>query len=139
MTWIKALVIGSTALVDRTFAFLCCRMNRSAPSRICSRPTMTFKYIRSMDCVSRTTCWFNTAATVCGSFDFGSTCGVPLRPGDRLTVVPLMEVMYHSPTHARKRSRCLLSEPEEVLAKTKLQGERTVCSSAKGRKGCKGR
>src|SRR6266436_201173 len=100
---------------------------------------MTFKYIRSMDSTSRTVCRFKTSATVCGSFDFGSACGVPLRPGDRLTVVPSMEVMYHSPSHARKRSRSLLSEPEEVGAKMKLQGERTVSWSAKGRKGCKGR
>src|SRR5262249_14773158 len=131
MAWTKALVIGSMALVDRTLAFFCWRMNRSTPSRICSRRTMTFKYIRSMDCVSRTTCWFKISATVCGSFDFGSACGVPLRPGDRLTVVPLMEVIEHLPSHARKRSRyCLLSEQQEAGAKTILQGERTGCWSA---------
>src|SRR5262249_14004007 len=131
MAWTKALVIGSTALVDRTLAFFCWRMNRSPPSRTCSRRTMTFKFIRSMDCVSRTTCWFKISATVCGSFDFGSACGVPLRPGDRLTVVPLMEVIEHLPSHARKRSRsCLLSEQQEAGAKTIAQGERTACWSA---------
>src|SRR6516165_7482681 len=83
---------------------------------------MTFRYIRSMDSVSRTTCWCNTSATVCGSFDFGSACGVPLRPGDRLTVVPFMKVISHLPSHARKRSRCLPSEPEEAEAKTRDAG-----------------
>src|ERR1051325_7715430 len=83
---------------------------------------MTLRYVRSMDSVSRTTCWLNTSATVCGSFDCGSACGVPLRPGDRLTVVPLMEVISHLPSHARKRSRCLLSEPEQAEAKTTIAG-----------------
>ena len=40
----------------------------------------------------------------CGT-DFGSICGVPLRPGDRLTVVPFMQVILHPPDHARKRSQ----------------------------------
>src|SRR5215472_11274037 len=97
-------------------------MKWSAPSKICNRPTMTFRYMRSMDSTSRTSCFPNTSATVCGSFDFGSACGAPLRLGDRLTVVPLMEVISHLPSHARKRSRRLLSEPEQAEAKTKMAG-----------------
>ncbi len=58
----------------------------------------------SMDSTSRTTCWRNTSKTVCGSFEFDSVWGAPFRPGDRLTVVPLMKVILHSPHHARKRS-----------------------------------
>jgi len=50
-----------------------------------------------------------------------------------------MEVIYHPPSHARKRSRFFIREQEEAGAKLGLQGERTVCWSAKGRKGCKGR
>src|SRR5713101_6306556 len=113
----KFRVIGSTALVEATLAFLCCRMNRSAPSTICSRGTMAFRYIRSMHSTSKTTCLSNTSATVCGSFDFGSACGVPLRPRDRLTVVPFMEVVYHLPSHARKRSQstCLSGWGEAPL------------------------
>src|SRR5437588_12681968 len=69
---------------------------------------MTFKYIRSMDSTSSTTCCFNTSATDCGSFDFASACGVPLRPDDCLTVVPFMEVIKHLPSHARKRGHRIL-------------------------------
>jgi len=100
----KARVIGSMALVERTWAFLWWRMKWSAPSKIWRRLTKTFKYLRSMDSSSRTTCFLNTSATVCGSFACGSACGVPLRPGDRLTVVPLMEVIEHLPSQARKWS-----------------------------------
>src|SRR5690242_5670471 len=113
-------------------------MKWSAPSRICNRPTMTFKYMRSIDSTSRTTCFPKTSATVCGSFDCGSACGVPLRPGDRLTVVPLMEVISHPPSHARKRSRRLLSEPEQAEAKTKIT-EHTVCWPVQGKKGMQGK
>jgi hypothetical protein len=44
----KARVMGSTALVESTCALRCCRMNRNAPSKIRSRPTITFKYMLSM-------------------------------------------------------------------------------------------
>src|SRR5262249_12898638 len=76
-----------------------------------------------------TTVWSNTPAPVCGSFDFGSACGVPLRPGDRFTVVPLMEVIPHLLSHARKRSRSssAANTPSRYAARVK------------GRKGCKGR
>ena len=139
MACTKARVIRSTAVVDNTWAFLCWRMKRRAPSRICSRRTITFKYMRSMDSTCRRTCWLNTAAAVCGSFDFGSACGVPLRPGDRLTVVPLMEVISHLPSHARKRSRCLLGEPEQAEAKTKIAGRAPMCWSVRGKKGMQGK
>src|ERR1051325_800681 len=93
---------------------------------------MTLRYVRSMDSVSRTTCWLNTPATVCGSFDCGSACGVPLRPGDRLTVVPLMEVISPLPSHARKRSRSSVRAeyPEPIRAagqgKKGMQGKETA-------------
>jgi hypothetical protein len=46
-----------------------------------------------MDSTSKTTCFRNTSATDCGSFEFGFVRGVPLQPGDRLTVVPFMVVI----------------------------------------------
>src|SRR5215831_3459797 len=88
-------VIGSTAVVDNTFDSHWCRMKCSAPSIICNRGTKTFRYIRSMDSTSNSTCSFKTSATVRGNLDFDSACGVPLRTGDRLTVVPFMAVIYH--------------------------------------------
>src|SRR5215469_6213393 len=88
-------LIGSTAVVDKTFDPHWCRMKCSAPSTICNRGTKTFRYIRSMDSTSSSTCSFKTSATVRGNLDPDSACGVPLRPGDRLTVVPFMAVIYH--------------------------------------------
>src|SRR6266849_5824887 len=82
MALTKLRVRGSTALVEATLACRCCRMNRRAPSTICRRGTVAFRYIRSMDSTSKVTCLSNTSATVCGSFDFGSVCGVPLRLGE---------------------------------------------------------
>src|SRR5215467_13296541 len=64
---------------------------------------MALRYMRSMHSTSSVTCFRNTSETDCGSFDFGSANGVPLRPGDRLRVVPFMEaIVLHF--HARWRS-----------------------------------
>src|SRR5438477_2806480 len=75
-------------------------MNRTAPSVICKRGTMALRYMRSIHSTSNTTCLCNTSETVCGSFDAGSVCGVPSRPGDRLRVVPFMEVIFLHFMHA---------------------------------------
>src|SRR5262249_15328982 len=97
-------VIGSTAVVDNTFDSHWCRMKCSAPSTICNRGTKTFRYIRSMDSTSSSTCSFKTSATVRGNLDSDSACGVLWGQVDRLGVAHFMAVDLSPPFHARKRS-----------------------------------
>src|SRR5215471_5327077 len=122
-------VIGSTAVVDNTFDSHWCRMRLSAPSTICNRGTTTFRYIRSMDSTSSSTCSFKTSATVGGNLDSDSACGVPLRPGDRLTVVPFMARDLSLAFHARKRSHAFLFQapPQTDKAASSMVMENPTC------------